>query len=997
MIVAYFCILIATQQTLAVVNNGQNTEDNTSDTNTKTAVTNENSANNASAPSVPDSLAESSDTVRREAPFTISASYELPFQGNSAGLDNSYQPSSSNNVGLPVPVYGVPDAPSNNFVYPGPPPDIPPAQNQPINNIYGPPVAIPLPPVKFQSTFFSSQSKPFNYPKPLYGPPQSYSHGPQFGSSLKSQYGPPKPYYASYKSPKPIYGPPHKLNNKPYFGLSKPLFNANKPSNAYGPPNGYYNIPKDNFGPPKDFYGPPKQNYGPPKPIISVPSVPVLPALPALPPSPPIQYGPPEPIPHGPPHPGAPAPPTPPDIKYDGWQPIPGLVSRPPSDSYGVPKDQSAGLNDLQQNINFLPPIEGILGDSLKGEGLSDSYGAPLNAVTGSGGIISSSGDTLRGNGGTRNELSVVKSLGFDLSPPHNGGGNLNINNNFIGDSYSAPPLNSYSSNGPYAAAHSYKNNDVLLLPSLENFASSLANSFDTTLQSNQFGNNFGNQFGNQFNNQFSSGIGLIPPSGLYGVPPNGKYGTPLIHPPNKYGPPINFKPPKHPVIFRDPVPTGLIQSIGKAVAQKDAHGIIDNIHSNKFSGPAYVPPPVPDISDFNKHYKNGPPNPSNLYSLPSKNSLSFQNIAHGSSSFGLNNNFNSDFNFNGGNYGAPYALPQASSHLPVYSGAYSNYQNVGYDCSHKSQIFGVPPSNGYSNAGPSLNTNFGGVSDLHIAHSQPNSIVSGSNSNFVEDNKLNINGKSIADSFAPGGELVKSESIDLNNIPLQGALGSYTLQIQSANGDGSENKIPHNQVFNDQLFHSILNAIEQPQQNSQSVLGQSVFNFQQLPPQSQGDYQVPHQPQGYQLLPQSDSSYSSGDFSQFNVPNIQNTQNNFHHDDSDGQNSITKSVVVSPPPSDSSGANKETVTNEPQIDDLIEVPQIDNNEIAIYFNKTNTDNDQNTNKQIEVSNELNQNRNGQQYGSYVSFKSENANFEYGDINVKNSTVMSDSKSSIIT
>jgi len=76
--------------------------------------------------------------------------------------------------------------------------------------------------------------------------------------------------------------------------------------------------------------------------------------------------------------------------------------------------------------------------------------------------------------------------------------------------------------------------------------------------------------------------------------------------------------------------------------------------------------------------------------------------------------------------------------------------------------------------------------------------------------------GKSVAASFGPNSELVESQSIDLNNIPLQGTLGSYTLQIQSA--DGSATQVPHTQVLNDGLLQSILQAIEQPGKQGQNA-----------------------------------------------------------------------------------------------------------------------------------------------------------------------------------
>lgn len=97
---------------------------------------------------------------------------------------------------------------------------------------------------------------------------------------------------------------------------------------------------------------------------------------------------------------------------------------------------------------------------------------------------------------------------------------------------------------------------------------------------------------------------------------------------------------------------------------------------------------------------------------------------------------------------------------------------------------------------------------------------------NSIETDTLNSEGKtygkSVAANFGPSSELVQSQSIDFSNIPLQGALGSYTLQIQSA--EGGQSQVPHGQVLNDGLLQSILAAIEQPKG---SASGQPIIQFQ--------------------------------------------------------------------------------------------------------------------------------------------------------------------------
>ncbi|KAF2884987.1 hypothetical protein ILUMI_21208 [Ignelater luminosus] len=1020
-------VLLGLQQITAVVNNGQKTNELlTSNTTISIAVNNITSDNKLRNNNISDSFADSSELNRREAPLGLSASYGLPLAANSLALiQDTYVPLFSSNIGLPTPVYGVPDAPTNNIIYPGPPPDIPPPiQNLP--NLYGPPKDIPgppvlsLPPPKYgPPPIFNRPLKPpnfpsFNIPKPLYGPP---AFGPP-----KPQYGPPsKPLFLPNKIPKPTYGLPIKLP-KPHYGPPKPLYSPPKPLNTYGPPEGYFN------GPIKNVYGPPKTVYAPSKGVYI--------------PSPAVQYGPPEPIPHGPPHPGAPAPPTPPDIKYDGWQPIPGLVSRPPSGTYGVPKGQQHGFNDLQFNADFIPPpsggggggghihVSGGLSASHQGSsGVSDSYGAPLNTVTGSGGIVTTSGDTLRGNGissfdfgGSNghggnggNGLSVLKSIGYEILPN------------------SGQVANSYSPNGFYAAAHSYDTNGFSTLSNFDNFASSIASSFDTTLVGNS----------NAFGHDLSLNVGLIPPSGVYGVPPTGKFGTQLLHSSNKHNSfGLNVNTPKHPVAFREPVPSGLIESIGHSVIQKDAQGIIEGAHSNNFAGSAYVPPPVPDVGDVKPVKEEEPTAPSNLYSLPNINPVSFQSYVHGSSTAGLTGDFSSSLNLNGAtasaltSYSAPlgtidgsYALPQNGGGLAVgltspqaghenfgainsfdtshaltdnyalpaslsntYGTQYfSNYQNVGHDCSQKSHpvpslSFGVPAANSYTASLASLNTNIAGAyhgpvpslnygaPDLQTAHSQSSGSVSEANANALNSvndkdrQQAELTGKSLASNFGSESELIRSQSLDLNNIPLQGALGSYTLQIQSANGGGGATNVPHDQVLSDGLLQSILNAIEQPQQNTAAILSQPLIHLQQIPPQVNSNHHI-------------------------NVFHQTGTDQNY--EDSQAQNSATKNIVVTPPPLQttimmtSKVHPRQTVTQRPEGDTDLNLPLIDNNEIALYFSnkaefpdpKDKHNNKDHQNRRLKED----EKRNG--HGSYVSFKTPNSNYVYKNLQSANSTV----------
>jgi hypothetical protein len=1126
MFVALLCLLLATQQITAVVNNQKTTN--------LEEPTNKNISNVSTSAKVADSVSSATEqeAKRREAPIlAIGDTYGAPLSGG--GID-SYVPTGPSNPTLPIPVYGVPDAPSNNIVYPAPPPDLPP----------------PLPAI----------STGFVLPLKTYGPPQPVDH---FGGGSHLDFVPPPPptkYGPPIRPAKPFHSGGFHGSKVVRPRPAKPIFVPKLTKPSYGPP-------KQVYGPPKSpLFVPHKNNFKQQSvTIVTIPSHDYAEqnAFGASQHS--VEnYGPPEPVPHGPPHPGVPAPPTPPDIKYDGWQPIPGLVSRPPSDSYGVPEHDHHGAGDLHLNADFTPPpVGGGHGHtthsvnveySPPNHGVSDSYGAPLNSVTGSGAIVSSSGEThhddqslslglsAAGINSGQSHLSVIKSIGYEIFP--NGGGGLS----HIGDSYSSPPLSSYSPDGPYAAAHSHKTNGLSSGGSFSSVKFHHAPSFHSShgshvssshgshglsysssghdshgshglsysssghdshgshglssghdshgshglsysssghdshgshglssghdshgshgLSYSSSGHDSHGSHGLSYSSSghgshgshglsysssghgshgshglfhssshsshglhgshglSSSSFGLIPPSGFYGAPSSGHHGTPLLTKPSpQYGPPLNalkINPPKHPVVFREPVPAGLIESIGQHTAHKDAHGVIENSHSGSYiSGPTYIPPPIPDVTKPVREEEA--PAPSNLYSLPNPSSaVSFQNLAHGSFSSGINSiGFNSGFG--GGHshaltsYTAPLGSIDGSYSLPLHSGhgysigldnAHSGgitvgldnthppltidltssttnlgksiaqvphgyvYQNLQHDCpSHKSQplpslSYGVPSANSYTASLSSLTTNIGGAyqgpapalsygpPDLQTAHSkrvstrtQTNSkkvvtdletspsqkVNTGVSVNSVEGSHGKNYGKSLAQKFGVGSELIKSESIDINNIPVRGSLGSYTLQIQPADSLGglhsSSEHVPHAQVLNDGLLQSILAAIEQPQRKDVRILGHPLVHLQ--PSQSY------------------DSSES----------------------DSEGQSSVKNAVVVPAPATEATPSTSEVQES----DANSSLHLIDNNEIALYFNNNPQDDVSNSHK-----NRTSEVRNGQQYGNYVSFKTPNSSFVYG-------------------
>lgn len=536
---------------------------------------------------------------------------------------------------------------------------------------YGPPS-----PVVFPNQIYEGPPPPIGKPKLNYGPPKL--HVP---SKPKPIYGPPKPVYGPPKKiygppkqslPKPTYGVPFKISKippKPIYGVPKPIYGAPKP--VYGPPKVTYgpplinvqnikvpevpisfpqnyasignigtgfgsistigsnfgtletsvgtsigtnldlglNLPapiygtpisslpvnlKPNFPIPSDTYGPPGLSLGPIGPNDQI----VLQDFSNI-----GHYGPPQPDPNPrPPHPGIPAPPTPPHVLYDGWKPIPG-VSKPLIENIqNVHTIQS--IQNLGHSIGHIetldeygppPPVVQEVSINLDGHSLPNiNQHSQFSGAQISSGYSSVHQDALANIdlnaivGGDSNNIDQSKTV-FEAHYTENNVPQADIA--FIGgipekpiDSYGAPPLDSLS-NGPYP-------------PSIRQ----------------------------------QGAKGLIPPSGLYGLPPTNQYGVPKVAPSNL---PIPYgsvsggghsihtggHSPRHPIKFRDSVPEGLIQQIGKVSHHKDIHGL-DHVKQ----GPAYLPPPIREVKDVNQFSANHGSNfnslslsiePTNLYSLP--------------------------------------------------------------------------------------------------------------------------------------------------------------------------------------------------------------------------------------------------------------------------------------------------------------------------------------------------------------------------------------------
>ncbi|XP_076261035.1 uncharacterized protein LOC143196945 [Rhynchophorus ferrugineus] len=847
------------------------------------------------------------DSGKNEATGDLASEGSESTNRREASISSYLPPISGSSLNLPVPVYGVPDAPSNNVVYPPPPPDVPPPLP---SSLYGTPSLGKVYGVPQVNSFskFNSISSSYGAPSIKYGPPHGFN---KFSSHPKPVYGPPKVAYGppskplkyykfppktlGLKPPKPIYGAP--FNTKNTFNYNKfTNFNNNNNNNKYqglftqihtssnSLSNLYNGLSSLNYQygapilPPKETislqYGSPQINvltsYGVPEQGIVESSA--------------IGYGPPQPSPNPkPPHPGAPAPPTPPDIKYDGWHPIPGLVSKRPVEEIGIgthgtgyqnlsppplsgnygPPQVTVSLDVSHENNgladSYSVPLNSVTGTGSKG--VTDSYSAPLGSVTGSGGIVSASFDSNQGSssssssslsssssslstshGGSHSlnidlsslginqatDIQGVQSIGYEIFPQGSSGGNGGASIELI-DTYGPPISGALTSSVSHAAGQQSLN--------------SLQSSFQSYNQGHKETHSGGNA------------IGLTPPGGVYGAPPSGQYGAPLQS--NNHG---SYKGSRRPIFHKEPIPHGVFQNIAKDSFHKDLKTFGSSASSS------YLPPTPPAL-------------PSTSYGVPSgSGAISYQNVAHGSSTAGIEQH---SLHIDGAN-----SLPLTSYHTPLSSvdGSYSiasssslssassssssssstGVSSVGldysqpaisidltqgkqiggtHDCSLNKQLpvpslaYGVPAADSYTSSLSSLTTNIAtsqsqtlvpqptygvpqsavivpsleyGSVDLDHSSSIKTEVKANSVSGSDETHGKSY-GKSVAESFGPNSELVESQSIDLNNIPLQGNLGSYTLQIQSADGTGTS--IPYNQVLNEGLLQSILQAIEQPGQ----------------------------------------------------------------------------------------------------------------------------------------------------------------------------------------
>ncbi|XP_035919749.1 extensin-like [Anopheles stephensi] len=270
------------------------------------------------------------------------------------------------------------------------------------------------------------------------------------------------------------------------------------------------------------------------------------------------------------------------------------------------------------------------------------------------------------------------------------------------------------------------------------------------------------------------------PPQKLH-FPPSPHYGPPLRHPGlgishgsisgNLKPWPVSGSPPRHPIAYRPPVPQGLIESIGHAVEHQENFGT-----KPSYSGDVYLPPPTRDVA-------HSGPSSLELNVLPSEQPAQPFLTQH--------------------------QLPEPQTYVQEPRYQSHDVVSVSSDCGHGPTSVDVQQSiqtNQLSIVGPSATASYS--ADYSNGHSLQEHYDGASSTRHVQTSSLPG-----LDGGIGGLELISAQKSQSLTIPVQGQRGSYQLQFQSADPQGS-GSAPHEQILSEGLLQSILSAIEQPQQH---------------------------------------------------------------------------------------------------------------------------------------------------------------------------------------
>ncbi|XP_037869958.1 uncharacterized protein LOC101740315 isoform X2 [Bombyx mori] len=759
-------------------------------------------------------------------------------------------------ISKPKPIYGPPKfhGPPKNFGPPklsyGPPK----SYYGPPKKLYGPPKQ-GLPKPSYGTPFKAPKvlSKP--YPKPVYGPPKPV-YGPP--KPIRSTYGPPLPSVPLEAPPLPQptittvettiglggFGSSHAVDvgaNFGTFGDSSLNLDLNLPAPIYGTP--IVSLPLDvgnenHF--PSETYGPPGHALGPIGPNDQV----VVQDIADV-----GHYGPPQPDPNPrPPHPGIPAPPTPPHVLYDGWKPIPG-VSKPVghveetvfqnvgvSDHYGLPPPP---VHEIHVNEQQLPVLDqgphfahqistgysSVHQDALSNVDLNSLVGGDSNHIDQSKTVFEAH---YTENHDPQADLAFIQSSIPSQRPF---------------DSYGAPPLDSLSG-GPYPPSVRQQGAKGLIPPS------------------GVYGVPPGSQYG---------APPKPPPSNL--PIPYGSYsgGGHSIH--------TGLNTPKKPIKFRDSVPAGLLEHVGQTTHGKDTL-TIDNLtqgpaylpppirdakevnHHTSFGiNLSIEPTDLYSLPHAGNPLNFQAPQPSNLYGSPIDSySAPFLTVADhtasGSNTNAVTTTIDGALLANLSNLEAAAILKHCPYHEAILKAAqYGEKIPVELATKYMASLksLGSTLSKNQFTSYQNSEAVHSSRDQLGSAHTAVHSVLP---NNVRHDDK--VKGKSlreiqkqshkgqnlqfVSDQIQKTSDKIKSlneeakilqQQIVHNNQNLnQGQFSSqatqfsndftgnqatYAVQIQSSvGGKGKDPSIPHEQLLNEGLLQSILQAIEQPRDPKQ-------------------------------------------------------------------------------------------------------------------------------------------------------------------------------------
>lgn len=743
--------------------------------------------------------------------------------------------------------------------------------------LYGPPPKIYGPP----KPIYGPPKQSYGPPKPIYGPPKK-NYGPPKQNLPKPTYGVPfkppkisfpKPVYGTPKvinfgAPKPIYGPPKISYGPPPNIQSIPLslppavpnhgfgnnfdIGLNLPAPIYGTP--LPNLPLDlkpNFPIPADTYGPPGHTLGPIGPNDQV----------VVHQSSNVHYGPPQPDPNPrPPHPGIPAPPTPPHVLYDGWKPIPGVshpigghnhVEQHIGDEFGPPPPvQEIHLNLDQSFPNF------DHGQNFFGAQVSTGYSSVHQDAL-------ANIDLKALVGGESNDIDQSKTV-FEAHYTENQNGQNHGSDLNLDTTYGAPHIDSFS-NSHFSSSIRQQGAKGLVPPS----------GVYGVPPGSQYGapprpppSNLPLPYGSITGGGHTGGSTPKHPIKFREPVPEGLFQQigHITHHKDSHGDNhISHGPAYLPPPIRD------TKDINHHTGNHGIESLSLSIEpSNLFSLPHSGNP----INFQNQHHQQ---QPSSSYGSPVDSySVPLFTVDHTGSSSSINEvkaTLDGSILANLSNLDAAAILKHCPYHEAILRAAsfgdripsdlassyVASLSSLGSTLSKNQQTL-ISPQNSFNT--PAIGSESVSYNSKDLATAShtlvetivPNEIkfekkdkpsiqksksLKDDTKNIYKDEKI----QQVTNQILKTSERIKnlseqtrqlqqkivstSQSINngnsqpnnYDNIPVTGKQGSYSLQIQSANGPSKENPtIPHEQLLNEGLLKSILQAIEQPNQTQQRV-----------------------------------------------------------------------------------------------------------------------------------------------------------------------------------